>query len=188
MEGYIASNSSDCVLTNQIENHTVTQTENNENVGAILGALFAGLLFGFIISTGIGFIIYRRFRSNIKKRTDPTLMFSMNKTYNRTKDEGIIQQDKQRQVLNGSPLTRSERSPEYRNTSGQQNTVTDDVYSHLNEKEETQDGDTYDHACAATKSGHVINLGNYSYHNGLNDDNNLSAGTGTDDYSTLEHI
>lgn len=96
----------------------------------------------------------------------------------------------QRQVLNVSPLTRSEQNPEYRNTSEQQSavTVTDDVYNHLNEKEETQDGDTYDHACAVTKKGQVIELGDYSCHEGLNDDYNLSAGIGTDDYSTLEHI
>lgn len=92
--------------------------------------------------------------------------------------------------LNVSPLTRSEKSPEYRNTSGQQNTVTvtDDVYNFLNEKEENQDGDFYDHACAATKRGHAIELGDYSNQNSLNDDFNLSAGTETDNYSTLQHI
>lgn len=92
----------------------------------------------------------------------------------------------QRQVLNVSPLTQSERSPEYSNTPGQQTTVTvtDDVYNHLNEKEETQDGDTYDHACTTTTSGHVMMLRDYNNH-GLNDDNNLS---GNADYSTLEHI
>lgn len=96
----------------------------------------------------------------------------------------------QRQVLNVSPLSRSEQSPEYRNSSGQQSavTVTDDVYNHLNEEEETQDGDTYDHACAATKKVQLIELGDYSNHQGLSDDYNLSAGTATDDYFTLEHI
>lgn len=95
----------------------------------------------------------------------------------------------QRQVLNVSPLTLSERSPEYSNTSGQQNTVTvtDDVYNYLNEEEETQDGDTYDHACAATKNGHAMIMSDYSNHHGLNDDYK-SAGRGTDDYFTLEHI
>lgn len=95
----------------------------------------------------------------------------------------------QKQVLNVSPLTRSERSPEYSNTSGQQNTVTvtDDVYNYLNEEEETQDGDTYDHACAATKNGHAMIMSDYSNHHSFNDDYK-SAGRGTDDYFTLEHI
>lgn len=89
-----------------------------------------------------------------------------------------------------SPLTRSEQSPEYSNTSGQLSAVivTDDVYNHLNEEEETQDDDTYDHACAATKKVQAIELGDYSNHQGLSDDYNLSTGTATDDYFTLEHI
>lgn len=179
-----------CIQARKNDNLAAAQLENNENIGGILGALFGGLLLGFIITTGIGFIMHRRFRLIIQKRTDQKLMHSKNKTCNRTIDTDITQQDKQRQVLNVPPLTRSEQSPEYSNTSGQQNTVTvtDDVYNHLNEEEETQDGDTYDHACAATKKVQAIEFGDYCNHQGLNDDYNLSAGTTTDDYSTLEHI
>lgn len=188
-EGYIASTSFDCELAHQIDNQAVTQTETTKN-NAILGAFFGGLILGTIITTALVFILYRRFCSKIQKRTDPQLLYTKNETYNRTNDKDIIQQDKQRQVLNVSPLTRSEQSPEYRNTSGQQSamTLTDDVYNHLNEEEETQDGDTYDHACAATKKVQLIELGDYSNHQGLRDDYNLSAGTATDDYFTLEHI
>lgn len=114
-------------------------------------------------------------------------MYSKNETYSRTRDKDIIQHNKQMQVLNVSPLTRSEKLPEYSNTQ-RAVLVNDDVYNHLNEKEEAQDRDTYDHACAATISGHAIELGDYSNHDGLNDDYNLSARKGTDDYSTLEHI
>lgn len=87
-----------------------------------------------------------------------------------------------------SPLTRSEDFPEYSNIAEKQNAmkVTDDLYNHLNEKEKTQDDDNYDHACAATTSGHANELSEYSNHRGLDCD--LSAGMGTDDYSTLEHI
>lgn len=167
-----------------------TQTENNEsprkNIRSIIGALFGGLLLGLIISTVIGFVMYRKFPSHFQNCADPRLMFAKKKAHNRNRAKDNIQQDKQRQVLNVSPLTQSERSPEYSNTPEQQTTVTvtDDVYNHLNEKEETQDGDTYDHACTTTTSGHVMMLRDYNNH-GLNDDNNLS---GNADYSTLEHI
>lgn len=94
----------------------------------------------------------------------------------------------QKKVLNVSPKTRSQESPKYSNTSGKQHvvTVTDDVYNHLNEKDKNHDDDNYDHVCAATTSGHVHELSEYSNHHGL--DSHFSAGMGTDDYSTLEHI
>lgn len=62
----------------------------------------------------------------------------------------------------------------------------EDVYNHLNEKEETQNEDTYDHACAASISGHMIEFGDYGNHPGLGDDFAISSKTETDDYSTLE--
>lgn len=70
----------------------------------------------------------------------------------------------QKKVLNVSPIARSQESPEYSNMSGKQFavTATDDVYNHLNEKEETQDENTYDHACAAAAKGHR-DLDDYSY-------------------------
>lgn len=62
------------------------------------------------------------------------------------------------------------------------------MYNHLNDKEETQDEDTYDHACAASVSGHANDLGDYSNDHGLNNNLIMSGGTGTDDYSTLEQM
>lgn len=65
-------------------------------------------------------------------------------------------------------------------------TATDDVYNHLNRIKETQDEDTYDHACAASVNGHTNDSGNYSNHHGLDNDFAMSGGTGIDDYSILE--
>lgn len=89
-----------------------------------------------------------------------------------------------------SPLTRSEDLPEYSNIAEKQNAmkVTDDVYNHLNEKDKNLDDDNYDHACATAISGHVNDLSVYSSHHGIDDDYELSAGTGTNDYANLEHI
>lgn len=183
-----------CVKGNQSNNKVtgIVQTEKQEssrkNLGAILGSLFGGLVLGLIIATGIGFIVYRRFRSSIQTRANAQIMFSMNDTYNTSREDDIIKQDKQKRVLNVPPLTRSEESPEYSNTSGKQSalTVTDDVYNHLNEIKETQDENTYDHACSASVSGRANDLGDYSNDHGLNNNLILSGGTGTDDYSTLE--
>lgn len=68
--------------------------------------------------------------------------------------------------------------------------VKDGLCNHLNEKEESQNKDTYDHACPVTISGHAIGLDDSSTwdHHSLNDDYGLSAGTGTDEYSSLEQM
>lgn len=68
--------------------------------------------------------------------------------------------------------------------------VNDGLCNHLNEKEESQNKDTYDHACPVTISGHAIGLDDSSTwdHHSLNDDYGLSAGTGTDEYSSLEQM
>lgn len=204
IEGYAASSSSDCVLDHQTYTDSIVQTEiiaksASTNIGLILGALLGGLLLGVVMTAGFGFVMYKRFRSHIEQRKDPRVMFSMNDTYNRTKYDDIhphnteephVHQDKQmtRRLVNVSPLTRSEDLPEYSNIAEKHNVmkVTDDVYNHLNEKDKNQDDDNYDHACAATTSGHVHELSEYSNHRGL--DSHFSAGMGTDDYSTLEHI
>lgn len=64
-------------------------------------------------------------------------------------------------------------------------TTMDDVYNHLNEKEETQDENTYDHACAAAAKGHR-DLDDYSYLRSMDDGTAVSGGTGNDNYYTLE--
>lgn len=93
----------------------------------------------------------------------------------------------QKKVLNVSPIARSQESPEYSNMSGKQFavTATDDVYNHLNEKEETQDENTYDHACAAAAKGHR-DLDDCSYLRSMDDGTAVSGGTGIDNYYTLE--
>lgn len=66
-------------------------------------------------------------------------------------------------------------------------TTMDDVYNHLNEKGETTDEDTYDHACAATTRSHLKDLDDYSNMHNMDDGTTMSGGTENDDYSTLEH-
>lgn len=94
----------------------------------------------------------------------------------------------QKKVLNVTPIPRSQQSPEYSSKSGKQSadTVTDDVYNHLNEKEETQDEDTYDHACAAAARGHLRDFDDYSSLHGMDDGTVVSDGTKKDNYYTLE--
>lgn len=95
----------------------------------------------------------------------------------------------QKKVLNVSPLTRSQELPEYINASGKEHAMTtmDDVYNHLNEKGETRDEDTYDHACAAAARSHLRDLDDYSNMHAMDDGTVVSGGTENDDYSTLEH-
>lgn len=66
-------------------------------------------------------------------------------------------------------------------------TIMDDVYNHLNEEGETQDDDTYDHACAAAARSHLKDLDDYSNIHAMVDGTTVSDGTENDDYSTLEH-
>lgn len=95
----------------------------------------------------------------------------------------------QKKVLNVSPLTRSQESPEHCNTSGKQSAagLMDDVYNHLNEIKETVTENTYDHACAVSAKSQNKDLDDYSYLRGINGNTVVSGGTGDDNYSTLEH-
>lgn len=88
-----------------------------------------------------------------------------------------------------SPLTRPQELPEYSNRSEKDSAMTtmEDVYNHLNEKDETTDEDTYDHACAAATRSHLKDLDDYSNIHDINDGTTMSGGTQNDDYSTLEH-
>lgn len=91
------------------------------NIGPILGALLGGLLIGVVITAGFGFVTYKRFRSNVEQRKEPLVLFSMNDTYGRTKNDDIlpeephVHQHEQERVVNVYPLTGSEDLPEYGN-------------------------------------------------------------------------
>lgn len=95
----------------------------------------------------------------------------------------------QKKVLNVSPFTRSQELPEYSNASGKEHAMStmDDVYNHLNEKGETRDEDTYDHACAVAARSHLRDLDDYSNIPAMGDGTVVSGGTENDDYSTLGH-
>ena len=86
------------------------------------------------------------------------------------------------------PYTPSSQSPEYGNISQTSRTkrANEDIYNHLNEKENPDDDDNYDHACAAT--GHT--RGNfdsdYSSMRDMDKGYSSSVAKGTDDYFTLE--
>lgn len=88
-----------------------------------------------------------------------------------------------------SPLARPQELPENSNMSVKESAMTtmDDVYNHLNEKGETQDEDTYDHACAAATRSHPKYLDDYSNIHNMDDSTTMSGGTENDDYFTLEH-
>ena len=86
------------------------------------------------------------------------------------------------------PYAPSSQSPEYGNISQtlRIKRANEDIYNHLNEKENPDDDDNYDHACAAT--GHT--RGNfdsdYSSMRDVDNGNSSSVAKGTDDYFTLE--
>lgn len=184
IEGFIALNSTDCVLKS-----------TSDNMGPILGALFGGLLLGVIITSGTVYLIYKRSQF---KRKEPGVMFAVNATHGGVKDDDTIQNKsstnqnkvKQKRVLNVSPISRSEESSQYSNSPGKQSAVTDkdDVYNHLNEKRETEDENTYDHACAAAGKGHR-DLDDYNNLHGtcMDDDIVVLGGADIDDYSTFAH-
>lgn len=203
IEGYQAVNSTDCVLSMHGLNEAILKTESHEsprdNIRAILGALLGGLLFGIIITTGTVYVLYRRSRYSIhtRRRKEPGVMYAANDTFDDGRDEDTFQnnvvanksKDKQKKVLNVSPLTRPQELPEYSNMSEKESAMTtmDDVYNHLKEKGETQDEDTYDHACAAAKRSYLKDLDDYSNIHNMDDGTTMSGGTENDDYSTLEH-
>ncbi|XP_065937240.1 uncharacterized protein [Magallana gigas] len=203
IEGYEAVNSTDCVLSIHGLNEVILKSESHEsprdNIRAILGALLGGLLLGVIITTGTVYILYRRSRYliNTRRRKEPRVMYAANDTFDDGRDEDTFQndvvtnksKDKQKKVLNVSPLARPQELPEYSNMSVKESAMTtmDDVYNHLNEKGETQDEDTYDHACAAATRSHLKDLDDYSNMHNMDDGTTMSGGTENDDYFTLEH-
>ncbi|XP_078339757.1 uncharacterized protein LOC144627247 [Crassostrea virginica] len=140
--GYIPANSSLCVL--DAPGSTSLST---------LGILFRGLFLGVFITAGIVFIIYHRIKSSEKRRPEPCISYTQT-VYGLTRaaefnhSGSSSPQNTMREVINIEPNL----PPEYCNVSNKsvRQPRNEDIYNHLNEKEEREDSDNYDHACAAT--------------------------------------
>nr|XP_022296034.1 uncharacterized protein LOC111105872 [Crassostrea virginica] len=107
------------------------------------GLLFGGFFLGAFITVGIVFIIYRRFKSSLIRRTEPLVLFtekvySLETAARFNHSEPSSSQNTQQEVINSAPHEPSEYSI-VSNT---------DVYNHLYEGEEREESDNYDHACA----------------------------------------
>nr|XP_022296122.1 uncharacterized protein LOC111105921 isoform X3 [Crassostrea virginica] len=182
IEGYVSDESSKCIL--------------KSSLGSTLGALFGGVVLGALITTVIGFILHKRIHQNYKRRQtqEPRVVFADNNGYGDAEIERIADnasrsnKPNQRKIVNVPPYAPSSQSPEYGNISQTSRTkgANEDIYNHLNEKENPDDDDNYDHACAAT--GHM--RGNfdsdYSSMRDVDKGYSSSVAKGTDDYFTLE--
>nr|XP_022297502.1 protein draper-like [Crassostrea virginica] len=153
--GYKAENSSDCVLgvhQEVFDQHQDAQGSKSVHVSTV-GILFGGFFLGVFFTAGFVFIIYRKFKFSGIKRTEPSVLFT-EKVYSLAKADEFIQsgpsspQNTMREVINIAP----HKPPEYSYVSHkpQRQPRNEDIYNHLNEKEEREDSNNYDHACAAT--------------------------------------
>nr|XP_022297305.1 uncharacterized protein LOC111106778 isoform X1 [Crassostrea virginica]XP_022297306.1 uncharacterized protein LOC111106778 isoform X1 [Crassostrea virginica]XP_022297307.1 uncharacterized protein LOC111106778 isoform X1 [Crassostrea virginica] len=197
IEGYIPDESSKCFLSRPINDQEAFIGDQRESsLGSTLGALFGGVVLGVLITTVIGFIIHKRIHQNYKRRQtqEPRVVFADNNGYGDAEIERIVDnasrsnKPNQRKIVNVPPYAPSSQSPEYGNISQTSRTkgANEDIYNHLNEKENPDDDDNYDHACAAT--GHM--RGNfdsdYSSMRDVDKGYSSSVAKGTDDYFTLE--
>ena len=87
----------------------------------------------------------------------------------------------QHKIFTSSPCNSSKETPEYSNhlANSKRQQIHDDVYNHLNEKDDRVDDDTYDHATAAI--GNDRDLNEYSSVGDMEKEFAVS-----DDYSTLD--
>nr|XP_022296110.1 uncharacterized protein LOC111105920 isoform X2 [Crassostrea virginica]XP_022296111.1 uncharacterized protein LOC111105920 isoform X2 [Crassostrea virginica] len=197
IEGYVPDKSSKCILRLESnDKETFIGDQRESSLGSTLGALLGGVLLGVLITTVIGFIFYKRSQQNyIKRQTEePTVVFADNHAYGTARIQGNTDnastnnKNNQRQIVNVSPYTPSDESPEYGNVSQTSRTkrANENIYNHLNEKETPDDDDNYDHACAAT--GHT--RGNfdseYSSMRDVDKDYGTSVAKRADEYFTLE--
>nr|XP_022296125.1 tenascin-like isoform X2 [Crassostrea virginica] len=152
--GFVFINS-DChenVHQEVLDQHQDAQGSTSVHVSTV-GILFGGFFLGVFITAGFVFIIYRKFKFSGIKRTEPSVLFT-EKVYSLAKADEFIQsgpsspQNTMREVINIAP----HKPPEYSYVSHkpQRQPRNEDIYNHLNEKEEHEDSDNYDHACAAT--------------------------------------
>nr|XP_022296157.1 uncharacterized protein LOC111105945 [Crassostrea virginica] len=142
--GYIAENSSHCVL--EVQGSTSVHVST-------LGILFGGFFLGAFVTctVGIVFLIYQRLKSSGIKRTEPSVSITQ-KVYSLAEVVEFVQsgpsspQNTMREVI-----IAPHKPPEYCYVSHkpQRQPRNEDIYNHLNEKEEQEDSNNYDHACAA---------------------------------------
>nr|XP_022301262.1 uncharacterized protein LOC111109445 isoform X2 [Crassostrea virginica] len=188
IEGYKPSTSSECVLhlqgPSQAESRGGNTDVRRSDVGLIIGVLFGGFCLGALITTDIAFIIFKRSRITSGKREEPNVVFADNKAYSvinveiKGGEEAPSCTNVQQKAISSSTYNNSKEIPEYSNHSGNAKKQ-DDVYNHLNEKDDSVDDDTYDHASAAIK--HERDSNDYSSVDDIEKKTAVS-----DNYFTLE--
>ncbi|XP_078339755.1 uncharacterized protein LOC111109898 isoform X2 [Crassostrea virginica] len=197
IEGYVPDNSSKCIQSFPVNDNEASfgdQRESNINVGSTVGALIGGVLLGVLITTVIGFIINKRSgkNPNTRQREEPRVVFADNDAYGEAKiDRNVGNASRgnknKRKVVNVPPYAPSDETPEYGNVSQTSVTRTEGIYNHLNEKEDRDGEDNYDHACAATglsRGGYFDS--DYSSMREVDKGCSKSAKIGNDNYFTLE--
>ncbi|XP_078339754.1 uncharacterized protein LOC111109898 isoform X1 [Crassostrea virginica] len=197
IEGYVPDNSSKCIQSFPVNDNEASfgdQRESNINVGSTVGALIGGVLLGVLITTVIGFIINKRSgkNPNTRQREEPRVVFADNDAYGEAKiDRNVGNASRgnknKRKVVNVPPYAPSDETPEYGNVSQTSGTRTEDIYNHLNEKEDRDGEDDYDHACVATglsRGGYFDS--DYSSMRDVDNGCSKSAKNVNDNYFTLE--
>ncbi|XP_078339752.1 uncharacterized protein LOC144627246 [Crassostrea virginica] len=197
IEGYVPDNSSKCIQSFPVNDNEASfgdQRESKINVGSTVGALIGGVLLGVLITTVVGFIIYKRSGKypNTRQREEPRVVFADNNAYGEAKIDRNVGNasrgnENKRKVVNVPPYAPSDETPENGNISQTSVTRTEDIYNHLNEKEDQDGEDDYDHACAATgpwRGGYFDS--DYSSMRDVDKGFRKSAKNGNDNYFTLE--
>nr|XP_022296134.1 uncharacterized protein LOC111105927 [Crassostrea virginica] len=188
IEGYKPTTSSECVLNLQGPSQAESRGGNTDvrrsDVGLIIGVLFGGICLGALITTGIAFVIFKRSQFTSGKREEPNVVFADNKAYSVISveinggEENPSCPNVQQKAISSSKHNNSKEIPEYSNHSGNAKKQ-DDVYNHLNEKDDSVDDDTYDHASAAIE--HEGDANDYSSVDDIEKKTAVS-----DNYFTLE--
>lgn len=157
--------------------------QHDTNIGVTLGTLFGGFTLGVVVTAVVTTLMYRRLIFRTRKREEPNVMFADNRTYGGASDAQIsFTNSKKQNVATLSPYSFAKDTQGY-DLSSKQDERTEDVYNHLREQTE-QDGDTYDHACAA--QNHGTDLSDYSNVHDAATFRTRPSEDG-DDYSTLRH-
>lgn len=136
--------------------------EEENNVGATIGALFGGLLLGVVLTTVAVAIIYLRSKQHVTKREEPKVTFAENDSSAKIVDhQQNVQTEYKTQEI--PPYSSSEEKSIYDYASGKTKNgqTQDDVYNHIHEQVKRDDADYYDHTCA--NSAHIGDMSDYSH-------------------------